>query len=103
MSDKEIIYYRITDQTQIKDVLKELLDAGIECKNCMMKNQINTKNVIIKLIVIPIGHDHMNYVRGLCSVGCFGFSDEVTDYITRGKNICEGFELVDYVRDMNII
>ena len=73
----------------------------IKYRKCMMDNQINTKNIIIKFVIIPIGKNHIEYVKGMRATGCFGFDDDTDDYLTRGNNVCKDYTLVKYVKEIN--
>lgn len=99
--DKELILIRVVSRDQIRDIIIDLVDAGIECKEKFHKGVINTKNVILKYIIIPIGADQRNYVKGMRSVGCFGFDNKTADYLTRGNNVCQDYTLIKYVKEMN--
>lgn len=101
--DKELILVRVNDRQQIKDIITDLNEAKIDWRGKTLAGDIITKNIIIRCITVPIGKNQYYYTRGLKAVGCFGFDEENTKYITRGNNVCKDFTLVKYVKDINDI
>ena len=99
--DKEIVLVRVSDREQIIKILSELTENEIKYRKCMMDNQINTKNIIIKFVIIPFGKAYMDKVKGMRATGCFGFDDDTADYITRGNNVCKDYTLIKYVKEIN--
>lgn len=99
--EKEIVLVRVNDRSEIVDILSELSTNDIQYRKCMMTNQINTKNIIIKFVIIPISNLQMDYVKSMRATGCFGFDDNTADYVTRGNNICKDYTLVKYVKEIN--
>lgn len=100
MVEKELILVRCISDDQIKELVNDLILSHINYRYRQNERKILTKNVSIKCVTIPIGSDQCKCVRGLRAVGCFGFDDKSTDYITKGNNICKGYKLMDYIRDM---
>lgn len=98
--DKEAVLVRVSDGNQIKLLVEDLRRAGIRCRENVGKNEITTKNIVLKCVRTPMGVDQRKYVRGLRAVGCFYFDDKTTDYITRGNNVCKGYSIEKYVKDM---
>ena len=98
--DKEIIIYRVIDRSEIKELLKSIDDAGIRHKSLVHNNYIITENVVIKLVVIPLGSRNIKYVRGMIAVGCYGLDMESEDYLTRGGgNACKEYpNIIDYLK-----
>lgn len=101
MGDKEIIYLRISSRNEIADIMEKLKNEGVECRSIFQKNEIKTKNVTIRYIIIPDWEQQKYHVGGVHAVGCFGFDERTTDYITRGNNVCEGYALEKYVKDIS--
>lgn len=99
MSNKKLIMIRVT-KDEVLNELREFILQDLNYNNRITKNEIITKNIIIKLITIPIGANHMKKVMGMRADGCFGFDKEAEDYLTRGHNDCSGRKLLDYIKEI---
>ena len=101
LSDKEIIYVRLSSRLEIAEMIKELIKNDIQCKSMAYKSEVKTNNVTIKYLIIPAGEEQRNYVRGIHAVGCFGFDEDTAVYLTRGNNVCQDYTLSKYVKEIN--
>ena len=100
--ERETIIYRIVDLNEVGYIITQLSEAGIRYKNVYLyEGRIETENVTIRFVTVPIGVPNMLYVRGLKAVGCYGFSDQAEEYITNGHNVCKGYSLIDYILERN--
>ena len=99
--NKERILIRVYRSNQIEYIADDLIHANIEHKIKFLRNEISTKNLIIKLIVIPFGVNEMDRVKGMRAIGCHGFNTETTDYLTKGNNVCKDYDLIEYIKEID--
>lgn len=101
--DKETIVVRVNQKRNIDDIIVDLVKNGVECRPKFLTNSILTKNIIIKCIIANTKPEIYKKTRGLRCTGCFGFDNETTDYITKGGDVCKGYTLETYVKEINEI
>jgi hypothetical protein len=98
--NKKVIFVRASDPREIEVMINDLIMNKIYVKRKIAFMYAETKDYIIKFIVIPIKtmKENIRYVLGCRADGCIGFDDDASDYLTRHKNICEGKDLVEFLK-----
>lgn len=82
----------VKKQKELVDILKK---HGIKFREA--KQRIITDKIIIKFIHIRFFSQFNKNIYGIRADGCYGFDDEVTNYITKGNNICKGHDIMEFI------
>lgn len=97
MSDRKLVMVGCINRSvcdrEIRNT-EEMLDSyGFWNRSDKLRGVVKIPSVEICFVSI---HDLRSILGCRCN-GCYGFNTKETEYLTRGKNECEGIELLDYI------
>lgn len=97
-----VIAVRFTSRKEILRFIEKKLEAVVDYTYEFQPNIILVGGITIKCVIVPLGVECINSVRGMRFIGCFGFDDKATNYLCTHHNSCEGYDLLGYIHNVKL-